>query len=40
MAKKAKTKDLESFLLEKNPTWDEVMDFLAGNEDKVKNEDK
>ena len=39
MAKKAKTKDLETFLLEKHPTWDEVMDFLAGEDNKVK-EDK
>ena len=38
MAKKGKTKDLESFLLEKHPSWDEIMDFIA-EENKVK-EDK
>lgn len=39
MAKKAKTKDLESLLLENpNITWDEIMDFIA-DDNKVK-EDK
>ena len=38
MAKKSKTKDLETLLLEKHPTWDEIMDFIA-EDNKVK-EDK
>ena len=38
MAKK-KVKDLETLLLEDNPSWDEIMDFIAGEDKKVK-EDK
>jgi hypothetical protein len=36
---KTNKKDLETFLLEKKPSWDEIMAFLAGNDHKVK-EDK
>ena len=36
---KTKKMDLETLLLEKHPTWDEIMDFINGEDNKVK-EDK